>query len=226
MVRPPDGEEGSPRRAADPRDRGGSEVVQPGSASTSGRGEQLTLVGADLQQRHTRRGKSGRQRPQQATDEVQPVGTAVEREARLEAGRHRQVRHGRAGDVGQVGEQQVDGDRGRRVDREQIAGREVDDVGHAVANGVLDRQSKRVSRDVRGEDPEVPAVTTAPERDRQGDRDGPGAGAHVPDPQRRGVRGPGRADQTSRTRSTASSTSRSVSGRGISARESTVKTRP
>ena len=143
----------------------------------------------------------------------------------LERRRDRQARDDVAPDVGQVGEDQVvriDHDR-----RQEVGLEEREAVGGRVTDRVLAGEVERLGRDVDREDrrprrrragvggPTISAIAIAP----------------LPVPtstMRIGGEPAGRAAAARRrmTSVSASSTRRSVSGRGMSARRSTVKARP
>ena len=162
---------------------------------------------------------------EQAADDLEAVRTAVEGDRRLERRRDRESGDRVAADVRQVGEDQVvrvDDDR-----REEVGLEEAEAIGRRVTDRVLAGEVERLGRDVDGEHGRP---RPRPRRRRRATISAM-AIAPLPVPTstiRTGGEPGGRAAEARRriTSASASSTRRSVSGRGMSARRSTVKARP
>ena len=110
---------------------------------------------------------------------------------------------------------------------QQVGLRERDPVGDRMTDGVLAGQPERVRGDVDRQDLDRLERPEPPERDRQRDGDRAAPRPDVHDPERRAPR-PDAATAPSRRMisACASSTRRSVSGRGMSARASASNASP
>ena len=168
-------------RSISPRSRRRRMSVKPAAASSSRRGR--GLPGADLQRQRAARAQQRRRRRDQPPHQRQPVAAAVERQPRLGAHLGRQTVDVGAGDVGQVGGDDVER-RQRRERRSEIAFDEGDRGAVALGVGARDRQ--RIRRDVAGDHLERGPRLRRPAHAGLGDRDRDRAraGAHVGDAQR------------------------------------------
>jgi len=107
------------------------------------------LVIPDLQERLSFRQQRFRQRREQPPHDVQTVRTAVEREPRFEGRGHGQRGDVARRNVGQVGQNNVEG--GLRG-RQKIGLDERNRVGHGVTHGVLAGQVEGIGRNVHGQE--------------------------------------------------------------------------
>ena len=205
--RPAAGRRGPPRRRHASR-------AGPFATSVDDR---LALVGADLEQGHAALGQGLRQSLEQPADDLEPVRPAVEGDDRLERRGDRQPGDGVAADVRQVRDDDVvriDDDR-----RQEVRLEEREAVGDRVTDRVLAGEVQRLGRDVDGDGRHL----AGRRRRRRSATSSAMAIAPLPVPTstiRIGGEPTGRAAAASRriTSASASSTSRSVSGRGMSAR--------
>ncbi len=144
----------------------------------------------------------GKQR-EQAPDDVEPVGSAVKRLARLEPDRCREAGEIGRADVGQVGAHQVEAiGRAQQARLHAGGGQEVGHrdphvIGHAVRDRVLGCQRGGPGRAVGRDDLHLGGHAAPPQRGRDRDRDGAAPGPDVGHAKRRrprsGVaRGPAR----------------------------------
>ena len=219
---------GSGRRAAGRRGRSRPCSDQPGSRSATALHDRLALVGPDLEERDAALGQRVRQPLEQPTDDRQAIGAAVEGQHRLERGGHRQARHRIVTDVRQVREHDVErAPPGRRRPRQQVGLPERDR--HPRRRGRPRSPGRGPARRARG--PWRGSRRTRAHHAGAGRRPGRRRSRPLPSRRRRpgsaGVPADrGAAPSRGITSASASSTSRSVSGRGMSARRSTLNASP